>query len=75
VSKKTTKYGEAIEELNNILGELELESIDVDEVSVKVKRAVDLIKLCREKIENTEMEVRKIVKEFDKGSNNIEESR
>lgn len=68
MSKKIIKYSEAVEELNNILGDLESENIDVDEVSSKVKRAVELIKICREKIENTELEVRKIVKEFEKDS-------
>jgi exonuclease VII small subunit len=44
---------------------LQSDSVDVDEVSVKVKRAVELIKVAREKIEKTEFEVKKIVKEFD----------
>jgi exodeoxyribonuclease VII small subunit len=66
MNKKPVKYSEAIEELNSILRDLESERIDVDEVSIKVKRATELIKLCREKIEHTELEVRKIVKEFDK---------
>ena len=66
MSKKPIKYSEAVLELNNILEDLESERVDVDELSVKVKRAVELIKLCREKIETTEFEVRKIVKEFDK---------
>lgn len=66
MSKKAVKYGEAINELNKILSDLESEEIDVDCVSVKVKRAVELIKLCREKIQKTEMEVKEIVKEFDK---------
>ncbi|MDP2923653.1 MAG: exodeoxyribonuclease VII small subunit [Candidatus Omnitrophota bacterium] len=68
MGKKIIKYSEAVEELNNILGDLESENIDVDEVSSRVKRAVELIKICREKIENTELEVRKIVKEFEKES-------
>jgi exodeoxyribonuclease VII small subunit len=72
MSKKTIKYSEAISELSDILAGLESERIDVDEVSAKVKRAVELIKLCREKIEETELEVRKIVKEFDKGSDKEE---
>ena len=72
MSKKPIKYSEAVLELNNILEDLESERVDVDELSVKVKRAVELIKLCREKIETTEFEVRKIVKEFDKGLNNEE---
>ncbi len=66
MSKKEIKYKQAISELEGILSGLESEAIDVDEVSVKVKRAVELIKLCRERIAKTELEVRKIVKEFEK---------
>ncbi|MDD4955683.1 MAG: exodeoxyribonuclease VII small subunit, partial [Candidatus Omnitrophica bacterium] len=62
------KYNEAVNELNAILSDLESERVDVDELTTRVKRAVELIKLCREKIEETELEVRKIVKEFDKDS-------
>lgn len=68
MSKKTIKYNEAVAELNAILEDLESERVDVDELTTRVKRAVELIKLCREKIEETELEVRKIVKEFDKDS-------
>ena len=66
MSKKIMRYSEAIKELNSILEGLESERIDVDEVSLKVKRAVELIRLCREKIAKTELEVKKIVKEFEK---------
>lgn len=66
MSKKSFKYSQALEELNNILVDLESERIDVDELSLKVKRAVELIDLCRERIEKTEAEVKKIVKEFEK---------
>jgi len=66
MSKKQLKYSEAIEELRQILSDLESEKVDVDEVSLKVKRAVELIAVCREKIETTEMEVKKVVKEFEK---------
>ena len=72
MSKKPIKYSEAVSELNSILEDLESERVDVDELSLKVKRAVELIKLCREKIETTEFEVRKIVKEFDKNSGDKE---
>jgi len=68
MSKKVIKYNEAVSELSTILEDLESERVDVDELTIRVKRAVELIKLCREKIEETELEVRKIVKEFDKDS-------
>jgi len=66
MGKKNLKYKEAILELNSILFDLESERIDVDEVAAKVKRATELIKICQKKIEKTELEVRKIVKDFEK---------
>ena len=74
MSKKVIKYSEAVTELNTILDGLESEQVDVDEVSAKVKRAIELIKFCREKIENTELEVRKIVKEFEKAGGKDQEN-
>jgi exodeoxyribonuclease VII small subunit len=65
MGKKEIKYSQAVEELNQILADLEAERIDVDQVSAKVKKAVELIKLCRKRIEDTEMEVKTIVKEFE----------
>jgi len=72
VSKKIIKYSEAVEELEAILSELESERVDVDDMAIKVKKAVELIKLCRERIEKTELEVTKIVKEFEKDSKKTE---
>ena len=66
MAKKKLRYGEAIEELNAILADLRSEDVDVDELSLKVKRAVELISLCREKIAKTEFEVEKIVEGFEK---------
>lgn len=70
MSKKMMKYSEAVEELDSILSELESEKVDVDDMAVKVKKAIELIKLCRGRIEKTELEVIKIVKEFEKDSKN-----
>ena len=70
MSKKMMKYSEAVEELDGILSELESEKVDVDDMAVKVKKAIELIKLCRGRIEKTELEVIKIVKEFEKDSKN-----
>ena len=72
MGKKIIRYSEAVEELESILSELESERVDVDDVAVKVKTAIELIKLCRERIEKTELEVIKIVKGFEKDSKKIE---
>ena len=59
--KKDINYGQAIEELEEILSSIESESIDVDELSEKVKRASLLLKLCSDKLKLTEKEVSKII--------------
>jgi len=71
MGKKVIKYSEAAEELDNILSELESERVDVDDVAIKVKKAIELIRLCRERIEKTELEVTKIVKEFENDSKKV----
>lgn len=59
------KYSKAVEKLDEIIAKIESESIDIDELSVKVKEAVELIKVCKTKIEKAELEVRKVVENLD----------
>lgn len=59
---KKIKYAEAIKEIEEILGEIESNEIDVDELSTKVKRAADLIKICKEKLNKTETEIQEVLK-------------
>ena len=59
------KYTKAIQKLDEIIAKIESEEIDVDELSVKVKEAVELIKVCKAKIEKAELEVKKVVEHFD----------
>ena len=55
------KYQKAMRQLEEIVAKIENEAIDVDELSSKVKEAVSLVKLCKDKIEKAEMEVKKVV--------------
>ena len=59
------KYTKAVQKLDEIIAKIESEEIDVDELSVKVKEAVELIKVCKAKIDKAEMEVKKVVENFD----------
>lgn len=59
------KYGKSIKKLEEIIEKIESEEIDVDELSEKVKEAVSLIKICKDKIEKTELEVKKVVDGID----------
>ena len=61
---KDQTYSQAIEELETIVSEIENESISVDELSEKVKRASLLIRLCKTKLTKTEEEVSKVLEEM-----------
>ena len=58
------KYSKSIKKLEEIIERIESEEIDVDELSAKVKEAVSLIKICKNKIEKAELEVKKVVDGF-----------
>lgn len=64
-SKKKTvedlRFGEAIEELESILSQVEAEEIDIDELADRLKVAAELLELCRSKIRRAEVEVTQIV--------------
>ena len=59
------KYSKSIKRLEEILEKIENEEIDVDELAAHVKEAVGLIKVCKEKINKAELEVKKVVDGFD----------
>lgn len=59
------KYSKAIKRLDEILAKIENEEIDVDELSERVKEAVQLIKVCKEKIERAEIEVTRVVDDLE----------
>ncbi len=57
-------YSQAIEELENIVTEIENEDISVDELSAKVKRAAELIRICKAVLYKTEEEVNAVLKDM-----------
>ncbi|MBC8319907.1 MAG: exodeoxyribonuclease VII small subunit [Bacteroidetes bacterium] len=62
--KKEITYSEAIEELEKIVSIIENEAVNIDELSAKVKRAAELINVCKDKLHNTEEEVNRILKDI-----------
>lgn len=65
MAKKEIKYSVALEELSEIVDKIDNEEVDVDELSENVKKALTLIKLCKTKLQKTEEEVQKVLKELD----------
>lgn len=58
-------YTKAFEELQTIVAEMENGKISVDDLAIKVKRASELIKICKNKLSETEGDVQKILSDLD----------
>jgi len=57
---KELTYSAAIAELEEIVEGIESEDIDLDILAEKMKRAALLIKFCKDRLKDTEEEVKKI---------------
>jgi exodeoxyribonuclease VII small subunit len=66
-------YEAAFAELKEIATEIENETVSVDVLAEKVKRASILIGYCQAKLRNTETEVNKIIKQMESGSKKTKE--
>ena len=62
-------YEAALSELTAISKEIENETISVDTLASKVKRASELIEFCQAKLKNTEAEVTKIISRMESPEN------
>ena len=58
-------YAEALAELEAILAELEEGEVDIDHLAEQVRRAADLLEVCRARVEDARVEVTRIVAEID----------
>lgn len=58
-------YEAAYKELAQIAKEIENETVSVDVLAQKVKRASELITFCQTKLKNTEAEVNKIIAQME----------
>ena len=55
------KYEDAYHELQEIVRKMEGEELDIDQMAEAVKRAQELIKLCKDKLTKTDENIRKIL--------------
>ena len=55
------KYEEAIKQLETIVRKMEQGEYDIDELTEQLKKAQQLIQLCRDKLTKTDEEIKKIL--------------
>ena len=58
-------YREAIEELEIILRALETDAVDVDDLTTRVERSAELIRLCRHKLRHAEASLDRVFDTLD----------
>jgi exodeoxyribonuclease VII small subunit len=57
-------FNDALAELEQILGRLERDDVDLDRLAVELGRAAELLDVCRTKIRKAELEVSHIVEKL-----------
>lgn len=60
---KETKYEEAVRQLEEIVEQMENNELGIDDLTVKLKTAQKLIKLCKEKLMKTDTEIKKALED------------
>ena len=59
--EKTMKYEQAVAELEQIVAQMESGELNLDELSTKLKRAQELIKMCKDRLTKTDEEIQRIL--------------
>ncbi|MCI0522086.1 MAG: exodeoxyribonuclease VII small subunit [Bacteroidales bacterium] len=64
MAKKEIGFNEAVKGIEEILRNIEEGEPDIDRLSADVKRAAELIKICRSRLRETEEKIDGIIKEL-----------
>lgn len=63
MAKQEFKYEEAVEQLEEIVAKMENDELDIDQLSDQLKRAKQLVKMCKDKLTKTDEEIKKLLQE------------
>ena len=61
--EENIKCEEAFAELQALVHKMENDELDIDQMSEQLKRAQELIRLCKDKLTKTDEEIKKILAE------------
>lgn len=59
--KQNIKYEDAVRRLEDIVTRMENNELDIDTLSEQLKTAQQLIKLCKDKLIKTDVEIKKLL--------------
>lgn len=63
MAKQEGKYEQTVSELEQIVNKMENDELDIDQLSEQLKRAKELVKLCKDKLTKTDEEIKKLLEE------------
>lgn len=61
--EETAKYEDALKELETITRQMENGELDIDTLCGQLKRAQQLIKMCKDRLSKTDEEIKKILED------------
>ncbi|MCK9561662.1 MAG: exodeoxyribonuclease VII small subunit [Bacteroidales bacterium] len=65
MKEKKISYKDSIQEIEEILAKIEAKEIDLDQLTEHIKRAVELLALCKHKLTTSEKEVYELLKNIE----------
>ena len=60
-------YDEAVTELQEILSDMQSETLSIDDLTSSIKRASELLQSCRDRLHSTEKEVNSVIEKLGLG--------
>lgn len=61
MTKQELKYEDAVRQLETIVDKLESNELGIDQLSSELKKAQQLVKLCKEKLTKTDNDIKKLL--------------
>lgn len=58
---KDIKYEEAVRQLEKIVDKMESGELDIDSIAAQLKKAQELVKLCKDKLKRTDADIQKLL--------------
>ena len=58
---ETMNYEKSLQELQTIVKHMENDELDIDQMATQLRRAKELIKLCKDKLTKTDEEIKQIL--------------
>lgn len=64
MEEKQLTYSQAIEELEGIVRRMQADDCDIDHLSEYTRRALELLRVCKDKLTKTDEEIKKCLEEM-----------